>query len=73
MNTIKVISRQPPGLRCSLYVDYAQVPSQHLELPVALDYRVESPNDGSPFPALLLNGEAITPADGVIGSPEDLC
>jgi cystathionine gamma-synthase len=73
MNTISVISRQPPGLRCSLYAGYAQVLSQYLGLSVTVDYRAEPPEDESPFPALLVDGQAIQPADGVILSPEDVC
>jgi cystathionine gamma-synthase len=70
MSQITVISKQPPGGRCSLYLRYAQTLHQ------ALGFRSEVRFcDGSatvPPPAMLVGEMLVTPSDGVILSPEDI-
>ncbi len=69
---IKVVSRQPPGGRCTLYADYVREISLHLRLPFTVVYHVEKPEVGPPAPALLIDGKELLPSDGVIISPDDL-
>ena len=71
-DSIKVVSRQPPGGRCTLYADYVREISLHLRLPVTVVYHVDATEVGPPAPALLINGEELAPSDGVIISPDDL-
>jgi cystathionine gamma-synthase len=70
MSKITIISKQPPGGRCSLYLRYGQT------LHLALGYRSEVRYcDGSaavPPPAILVGEVLVTPSDGVILSPEDI-
>ena len=70
MSAITVLSKQPPGGRCSLYMRYADA------LREALGYESEVRYcDGSaevPPPALLIGDTLVKPSDGVIVSPEDI-
>ena len=71
--SIKVISQNPPGGRCTLYALYAA----ELESCLALSKRVihsdcrDAHGDG--FPSLVLKDVVLKPSDGVILSPEDVC
>lgn len=70
--SIKVISQNPPGGRCTLYARYAA----ELESCLGLSKRVihsdcrDAHGDG--FPSLVLKGVVLKPSDGVILSPEDI-
>ncbi len=70
---ILVISKQPPGGRCALYAAYAEAISQYIDSVVEIEYQESSPHEGIAGPALIVNNEVLSPADGVILSPEDVC
>lgn len=70
---IRVISQHPPGGRCGLYAGYAEVLAAHLDARTDVVFSTERDAHGSGFPSLLVNGQAIQPADGVILMPVDLC
>ena len=70
MATITILSKQPPGGRCALYMRYAEALRQSLGYQPEVRYC-----DGSatvPPPALLMGERLLTPSDGVIVSPEDI-
>jgi cystathionine gamma-synthase len=70
MSRITVMSKQPPGGRCSLYMRYAEALREKLGLEVEVRFC-----DGSaelPPPALLVGDTLVAPSDGVIVSPEDI-
>jgi cystathionine gamma-synthase len=70
MSAITILSKQPPGGRCSLYLRYAEALHQALGLQPEVRYC-----DGSavvPPPAMLVGDVLVTPSDGVIVSPEDI-
>jgi len=70
MTAVTVLSKQPPGGRCALYMRYAEALAQ------ALGFRPEvrycDGKDEVPPPALLVDEALVTPSDGVIVSPEDI-
>ena len=70
---VRVVSQHPPGGRCTLYAGYADVLAAHLDARTEVVFSTERDAHGSGFPALLVNGQAIQPADGVILMPVDLC
>lgn len=70
---IRVISKLPPGGRCALYTAYAEAISQYIDSVVEIEYQESLPQDGIAYPALVVNNEVLSPADGVILSPEDVC
>ncbi len=70
--TVTVISKDPPGGRCTLYTRYAEALSRHSGLPVNIHYPGDKPGDGIAPPALVIRGKLVTPADGVIVSPDDI-
>jgi cystathionine gamma-synthase len=70
---IRVVSQHPPGGRCTLYAGYADVLAAHLAARTEVVFSTERDAHGSGFPSLLVNGQAIQPADGVILMPADLC
>ncbi|HCA27371.1 MAG TPA: hypothetical protein DEP05_07005 [Betaproteobacteria bacterium] len=70
---IRVVSKQPPGGRCTLYAAYAEAISQHFDVSVEIEYHENPPREGVAYPALVVNDKALSPADGVILSPEDVC
>lgn len=70
---IKVLSKQPPGGRCTLYTLYAEELSSSLGLARRVVYSDCPDAHGDGFPALLVKGVALQPSDGVILSPEDVC
>ncbi len=67
---ITVISKAPPGGRCTLYLGYART--------LAACFRAEvevlhpAPQADLQPPAMLVDGQPISPADGVLLSPEDI-
>lgn len=70
---IRVVSQHPPGGRCTLYAGYAEVLAARLDALTEVVFSTERDAHGSGFPSLLVNGQAIQPADGVILMPADLC
>jgi cystathionine gamma-synthase len=70
---IRVVSQHPPGGRCTLYAGYAEVLVARLGAQTEVVFSTERDAHGSGFPSLLVNGQAIQPADGVILMPVDLC
>jgi cystathionine gamma-synthase len=68
-----VISKHPPGGRCTLYAGYAGVLARHLGAEVAVTYTDLADAHAGGYPSLLLNGQVLRPADGVILMPADLC
>jgi cystathionine gamma-synthase len=72
MSTITILSKQPPGGRCTLYIHYAEAISQHLGVGYQVKYCESDGEDGNQPPALMIGENLIEPSDGVIVSPEDL-
>jgi len=70
---IRVVSQHPPGGRCTLYTGYAEVLAAYMDARTEVVFSTERDAHGSGFPSLLVNGQAIQPADGVILMPADLC
>lgn len=70
MPAITVLSKEPPGGRCSLYMRYAEA------LRDALGYQSEVRycDGGAEVPprALLIGDTLVKPSDGVIVFPEDI-
>lgn len=67
---IVILSKQPPGGRCSLYLRYAETLREYLGLAVGVTYCDDSA--AVPPPAMLIRGTPVVPADGVILSPADI-
>ncbi len=72
MSTITILSKQPPGGRCSLYIRYAEAIEDALDIPFEVLYCSQEQESGCNPPALLVDDVLVEPADGVIISPEDL-
>lgn len=70
---VTIISKYPPGGRCTLYAGYADVLAGHLTGEVAVTYTELADAHANGYPSLLLNGQPVVPADGVILMPADLC
>lgn len=70
---IKVLSQHQPGGRCTLYALYAEELSSSLRLAKRIIHTDCRDAHGKGFPALLVKGVALQPADGVILSPQDIC
>jgi cystathionine gamma-synthase len=70
MSAITILSKQPPGGRCSLYLRYAEALHQALGLQPEVRYCDDSA--AVPPPAMLVGDVLVTPSDGVIVSPGDI-
>jgi len=70
---IKIISKQPPGGRCTLYAAYAEAIARYFDVSVEIEYHENLPRTGVAYPTLVVNNEVLSPTDGVILSPEDVC
>ena len=70
MSAITILSKQPPGGRCSLYMRYAEALRQTLGFQPEVRYCDSSA--AVPPPAMLIGDRLVTPSDGVIVSPEDI-
>jgi cystathionine gamma-synthase len=70
--SIKVISQQPPGGRCTLYAGYADIVARFLGAAAELVFTAQRDAHGNGYPALGLNEQAALPADGVILMPADV-
>ena len=70
MSVVTILSKQPPGGRCSLHMRYAETLHQRL----GIEFEVRSCDDGAevPPPAMLIGDILVAPSDGVIVSPEDI-
>lgn len=70
MTAVTVVSKEPTGGRCSLYMRYAETLRELLHnQPVVLYCDGSAP---VPPPALLIGDTPVVPSDGVIASPEDI-
>ena len=73
---ISVVSRQPPGGRCTLYMRFADAVADATDgrsevlYPLPVHPRPAEPLP--PPPALLIDGRLVSPADGVILSPDEI-
>lgn len=72
MSNVTVLSKQPPGGRCTLYIRYAEAISRYLSVHFQVKYCESDGEDANQPPALLIRENLIKPSDGVIVSPEDL-
>jgi hypothetical protein len=70
MPNVTVLSRQPPGGRCSLYMRYAETLREVLGDQPQVRYCEEG--EAVPPPAILIGTTPVAPSDGVIVSPEDI-
>ncbi len=70
MSGITILSKQPPGGRCALYLRYAETLRQ--KLGIAFDIHFCDDGAEIPPPAMLIDDVLIAPSDGVILSPEDI-
>jgi hypothetical protein len=70
--TVTVISKSPPGGRCTLYTRYAEALSGLFGLTLEIHCPSDAPWDGPPPPALIIRGQVVEPSDGVIVAPEDI-
>jgi len=70
MTTVTILSKEPPGGRCSLYMRYAEALRQALSFQPEVRYCDSSA--AVPPPAMLVGDVLVTPSDGVIVSPEDI-
>lgn len=70
MADVTVLSKQPPGGRCSLYLRYAATLRERFGLDIDVHYC--DGEQASEAPALLVEGAIVKPADGVTVAPEDL-
>ena len=69
---VRVISKKPPGGRCTLYAGYADILAKFLNADVTIDYSNEQDAHNQGFPSLLINGCAVQLSDGVILMPDDI-
>lgn len=70
MSEVTILSKQPAGGRCSLYMRYAETLRDRIGLGVEVSY--EDHASGARAPAILIHGIPVEPADGAIVSPEDI-
>jgi cystathionine gamma-synthase len=70
MPSVTVMSKQPPGGRCSLYLRYAETLREALGL--TCDVRYCDATAAVPPPAMLICDVLVAPSDGVIVSPDDI-
>ena len=70
MSGITILSKQPPGGRCSLYMRYAE--TLHEKLGFEVEVRFCDGGAEVPPPAMLIGDTLVAPSDGVIVSPEDI-
>ena len=66
---ITVVSKNPPGGRCTLYLRYAETIAAERS---AVETIYAQSGDPVPPPALLLNGRAVVPADGLLLEPVEV-
>lgn len=69
---VVVILESPPGGRCRLYLRYAQAHASRHGWGQVVLFPEGSPPGAPALPALMIAGQVVLPADGVIVSPEDI-
>lgn len=67
---ITIVSKDPPGGRCTLYLRYAEAIAESCSAEVEAVYPAMA-GEVAP-PAMLVDGGLIAPSDGVILSPMDV-
>jgi len=67
---VTIVSKAPPGGRCTLYLGYARTIADCFGAEVEIVH--PAPEAEVQPPALLVDGRLIAPADGIILSPEDV-
>ncbi len=67
---ITVVSKAPPGGRCSLYLGYARALAEFHAAEVEIVYA--GPDAELQPPVLMVDGRLIFPADGLILTPGDV-
>ncbi len=72
MSDVTILSKQPPGGRCTSYIRYAEALCRHLDIDCEITYCDSDGEYVANPPALLIGETPVTPSDGVIVSPEDL-
>ena len=73
MNSIKVVSQQPPAGRCTLYSRYAGAITEITGWPNRIVHCEHRDVHGEGFPSLWVGDVALQPTDGVILSHDDVC
>jgi len=68
---LTVLSNNPPGGRCTLYIRYAEELSRSLGLKMQTIFPGESHNHAAP--GLLIGEAPVMPSDGIIIDPDDIC
>lgn len=71
--SVVVLSKSPPGGRCTLYAGYADVLAARLNAHVRIVPTQRSDAHARGYPTLLIDGVPVKPADGVIVVPADVC
>lgn len=69
---ITLLLNAPPGGRCRLYQAYAAALAEHASARCDELFGRLPQQPELHAPAILINGRPVTPADGVIISPQDL-
>ena len=69
---ITLLLNAPPGGRCRLYQAYGAALSEHAAAHCAELFGKLPARPELRAPAILINGQPVAPADGVIISPQDL-
>lgn len=69
---ITLLLNAPPGGRCRLYQAYAAALAEHAGALCTERFDGLAAQPGLRAPAILINGQPVAPADGVIISPQDL-
>lgn len=69
---IAVVSKVPPGGRCTLYAGYADVLAAHLGAKVSVRTSERADAHATGYPSLVIAGAPVVPADGVIVMPADI-
>lgn len=72
MSDVTVLSKQPPGGRCTLYIRYTEALCRYLGINSQIKYCESDGECVDNPPALLIGETLVKPSDGVIISPEDL-
>jgi cystathionine gamma-synthase len=70
---ITIVSKHPPGGRCTLYAGYAEVLARHLGAEVVVEFTDVADAHAGGYPSFILDGEQLLPADGVILMPAEVC
>ncbi len=69
---IKIIVQNPPGGRCTLYKRYAVLLESMLGMQYSIVLSERRNAHGEGYPSLVLCGQVLMPADGIMLTPEDI-